>query len=367
MTNKVSAKRYHGPGLFLRYALPMALACLIMSGESRAAAPAPAFYYWKTAYDPGPASLEMMEELGCGRLYLRLFEVGLNSGGQAVPKALLRLNQRPVLPVAPVVFIETAVFEKAETDPARLAVRVAGLIGAMMEAEGLEDANEWHLDFDWAAGTRGKFFAFCREMKKHLPDGVELAATIRLDQYKNYGLTGVPPVDRVVLMSYNMAPVTNPETANSIIDSAVARQYLANPAGYPLPLDYALPLFAWVAAFDGSEFLGLLRQIPPQLFDSRYCRRQGNIFTVLRPFSVGRWQALPGQRLRLEQSAQPELEAVADLLAISAPGGRQLIFYHLDDALVSARKAHELQNILRRFHQPVDDHAVVRHSGGLRR
>ena len=80
----------------------------------------------------------------------------------------------------------------------------------------------------------------------------QLSATIRLHQVKYREETGVPPVDYGVLMYYNMGHISA-MGANSIYDRSTALRYLGKLREYPLPLDIALPMFAWgVHSADGQ-------------------------------------------------------------------------------------------------------------------
>jgi hypothetical protein len=60
--------------------------------------------------------------------------------------------------------------------------------------------------------------------------------------------TGVPPVDRGMLMFYNMGRFSADPEARAIFDLESARRYLARISSYPLPLDLALPMWSWTVA-----------------------------------------------------------------------------------------------------------------------
>src|SRR5690606_32452956 len=107
------------------------------------------------------------------------------------------------------------------------------------------------------------FFLFLKKIKERLPAGVRLSATIRLHQYKFPDKTGVPPVERGMLMFYNTGDIENPEAGNSIFQTDDARKYLVGaPENYPLPLDLALPVFSWALVFRDGELWKIIPEMP---------------------------------------------------------------------------------------------------------
>lgn len=312
------------------------------------------FYYWKTVYDPGPASLTRLRELDVQCLYLRFFEVTLNERNEPVPHATTRFDERPHLPVAPVIYFDLKVFSQPVADVDKLARNLVRRIMDMAAHHDLPLMRELHVDCDWTPSTRERFFEFTAALKKALPEDWELVATLRLDQVKNFNHTGVPKgVDRGLVMAYNMGNLRQPGAHNSIIDPRIAAIYLKPDKPYPLPLDIALPLFRWVVVFNAQdEFAGLLRDVPPELFDSFYCRNEGQkIYTVIEPFNtLDGWRVQPGYRLRLEDSPKEDVLAVAKLLAQATPQSRRLIFFHLDDKVIGEWPAGDLIEIVNSYH-----------------
>jgi hypothetical protein len=68
---------------------------------------------------------------------------------------------------------------------------------------------------------------------------------------------GVPPVDKVTLMCYNLIkPLTNKDQ-NSILDINELKLYLDKKRDYPLHIDIALPVFNWTQLYQNNQFAGL--------------------------------------------------------------------------------------------------------------
>jgi hypothetical protein len=319
----------------------------------RKAGPSISFYYWKTVFNPDKESLSRLDQVRGERLYLRFFEVTLNEEGEPAPQATTVFAQQCALPVVPVVYFENSVFRQDGLDEAALADKLLQRVLGMISAHELNAVKELHLDCDWTPATRERFFAFTAALKNILPPDWRLAITLRLDQFKNFRITGAPPAHKGILMAYNMGDIRQPGRRNSIIDPAVAAQYLKGGAQYPLPLDIALPLFSWVVVFDNKDqFQGLLRAAPPELEDARLCRDDGGgLFSVVKSFQTSGGMSIPaGWSLRLEESKTDDILAVADLLRQAVPKSEFLVFYHLDENIIREWSADDLENIAGRCH-----------------
>jgi hypothetical protein len=347
--------------ILLLISAPWFLGCRVFNNLNPTASPAAiktpisppevSFYHWRTVYQPGQTSLARLQELESDRLYLRFFEITTpDSWTEPKPQATIILSQKPSLPVAPVIYIDLAVLTSREYKAADLSLKIVKRVMDIAQAHNLKLVKELHLDCDWTRTTQDAFFALVAAVKKNLPPDWRLAVTLRLDQFKNYIYTGVPPADKGVLMTYNMGNLRQPGPTNSILDPKVAAEYLTADKPYPLPLDVALPLFSWVAVFDErNNFQGLLRSIPPELKNGRYCRaREANLFDVEQSFTTPEgWRVPAGWRLRLEESRPDELMTVARLLAKAAPQSQYLIFYHLEDGVLADWPAETLADIAR--------------------
>ena len=66
-----------------------------------------------------------------------------------------------------------------------------------------------------------------------------LSATIRLHQLKFIGESGIPPVDKGLLMCYNMGDLHRLRISNSILETAELKKYIKQLSVYPLKLDVA--------------------------------------------------------------------------------------------------------------------------------
>ena len=292
------------------------LAFLCCVACQKAQEPRMAWYWWKTVYAPDSAELAYFKATGAKQLAVRLFDVD-TSARYPFPSPKGILQQKQVWPdsveVVPVVYItRAALLYPSSLDT--LAVRIAHLVGTLMGGTNWTDI-QW--DHDWTASTRSNYFALLRLLKQQpVFKNKQFTATIRLHQLRQIQPSLLPPVNKGLLMVYNMGHLTQAGNTNSILDEAVWKSYQPYLAQYPLPLDWGLPVFAWAVQFRQDRFVAILNGVRTKevlasgivdaLPDGRYrCRRAGYI----QGFSV---QA--GDILRLEGADQSILKKIVRTL-----------------------------------------------------
>jgi hypothetical protein len=221
----------------------------------------PAFYHWKTTFHPTNFEQRTLRRLGVEKLYVRFFDVDWNPQiNEATPKATVRFATPTAgYSVVPVVFITNRTLQNLSvTGIPILARNIANEIKQIAKKQVIT-FQEVQIDCDWSETTGGRYFALLRSLRAML--GVPLSATIRLHQVKFAAKTGVPPVERGMLMAYNVADWKRADTHNSIWDAAVADRYLPFLSNYPLPLDVVLPIFRWTIAYRNGRFLKILNNM----------------------------------------------------------------------------------------------------------
>jgi hypothetical protein len=143
-------------------------------------------------------------------LYLRFFDVEASEPGASLhPVAEVVLAPGARLPagveLVPVVFLREAALRGLPPGrPEVLAREVLAAVDRRASVLGTS-YGEVQLDCDWADGTRDAWFTFLRAATAlaHARQ-LQVSATVRLHQVKYRERTGVPPVDRGMLMAYNM-------------------------------------------------------------------------------------------------------------------------------------------------------------------
>jgi hypothetical protein len=152
--------------------------------------------------------------------------------------------------LVPVVFITNRTMLNCDTT--QLLVFADKLQRKLVQLCGLS-YNEVQFDCDWTARSKENYFAFLRLMRTRL--NRRLSATVRLHQFKDPEGTGVPPVDRGMLMLYNVEDVKTYGPRNSIFNEEAAKPYLSGADHYPLPLDVALPAYSWLVHYRNGRFV----------------------------------------------------------------------------------------------------------------
>ena len=223
-----------------------------------------AFYYWRTTFRLSAAERTALAAARATRLYVRMFDVQWNATESRAEfvGAIAAAEPAPAgIEVVPVVFLRQDVFAHLDGDHIR---RLANATWAEVSrrAKPIGSApRELQLDCDWTDTTRDRFFDYLRGVRA--ASRVQLSSTIRLHQVKYRERTGVPPVDRGMLMFYNMGTFSAQPGKRAIFDAEIAAKYLARVDDYPLPLDLALPIWSWTVQLRDDRVVDLLQSTDP--------------------------------------------------------------------------------------------------------
>lgn len=317
-------------------------------------------YFWKTQFAPDSADIDFIRKHDIGRIYLRMFDVGLDKHAPAwddpvVPLGTVRFpygvfsalddTLRDVAFV-PVVYITLDALKSADERGriADLAFNIVGRVRNMCSFNEIPNVEGIQLDCDWTKGTEDSFFRLCdyvREaiLREELP--WSLSSTVRLHQLRQ----AAPPVDYGVLMVYNTGSFDNPDERNSIISLENVAPYLKRLSDYPLHLDVAYPTYSWQLLFRGRDFRGLLNGV--DVADTaRFGFEAPNRYVALEDIPYRGNRIVPGDMIKLEESGFDEIAAVKKEVD-RAMGGRTFsnILYHLDSSNLSKYNVHEINEI----------------------
>lgn len=316
----------------------------------------PAFYYWKTTWQPSEASQKTFEKGNFRKLYLRLCDIGISpETGAVVPKDVLRLGENPQLPnaeIIPVIFLEPPVLQTLKTEKSitELSGNIARFTDAFCRQQGW-NIKEFQLDCDWTSRTADVYFELVRALKKEsFFSGKTLSVTLRGHQVKYPGKGGIPPADRCMLMAYNMGDIRTLTPESSILDVPTAKDYLQNIGAYPLPIDLALPIFRWTLWYRGGRLLGILRGVDPEgLAQLPFLQKEkkGNLYRSLADTSLGGYRIQTGDLIKAESPQPDEVSAVAAYISGKLKQKAFTVaFYHLDDTNLNRYDTRQLEEIL---------------------
>lgn len=238
-----------------------------------------AYYFWRSG-DASIAERQFLKQQNIKKLYVHILDVDwsdvqgpipVNSGRmEYIDYELKQYDSFPVQ-IVPVVFITNKTFERIDTNNLGLLAQrvVRRCLPAWDEVDkGYESRHsipyrtgplkprEIQIDCDWTVKTTPAYFSFLKQLKQLLPadDSIKVSATVRLHQYKYPEKTGVPPVDRGMLMVYNISDPKQYTRNNSIFEESKAKPYFNHSKVYSLPLDIALPAWSWCIVFRKRQF-----------------------------------------------------------------------------------------------------------------
>ena len=314
------------------------------------------YYYWKTVYSPDSTEQAGIRNVGARRIFIRIMDVD-NQGpqGEAIPVSAITFREPlpDTLAVVPVVYIVNNVLKELPSHKLdSLAANICHFVSGKLKQAGKPGFDELQIDCDWTATTRDAYFGLLEAIRARVSDTVRMTATLRLHQVRNLRSSGIPPVNRVLLMCYNMGNLRQPGDHNSILDLNEMEVYLKDfLSEYPLPVDIALPLFSWSVVFRNDAYAGISKRLNPVLLSDTaiFAHEEGTSLYRLKT-------ALPDAGLRQddvvrrEETRWEDLSEAADFLAKHKRTEKfTLLFYHLDNQVLKVFSDEQLQEIVHRF------------------
>ncbi|WP_461486512.1 hypothetical protein [Pedobacter sp.] len=307
------------------------------------------FYFWKTVYQDNKTEQHYLQHFNSKELYVRIMDIDNDEMG--VPTPIAPINFKNKLPghinIIPVVFIVNDVLKNTDdTALKKMAANIIRFVNGKAAQAGKQNYTALQIDCDWTATTRQAYFSLLKEIKL-LSKGKVLSATLRLHQLKNQEKSGVPPVDKVLLMCYNMGNLRKYGSQNSILDLAELKKYANKNLGlYTMPVDLGLPLFSWAVAFRNNAYAGISKKLnKANLADKNKFNFTSQGFysakTDLPQFGIYK-----NDEIRYEESKFEEIkESTAYLAKYIANKPLNLVFYHLDESILKNFSTHDLEEI----------------------
>ena len=305
---------------------------LLLASCSKNDKPIIAFYYWKTNLKFSKTEKEVLKDNEVSKLYIRYFDIGLQ------PQTKVPFPISPIhfydsiqhFEIVPIVFIQNKVMLQSNLDVEDLAQKTIHLIDEINAANRIK-YTEIQIDCDWSLDSKNNYLKFIEQVKKL--SHKKLSATIRLHQVKYFKKTKIPNVDSGVLMFYNMGSIA-PDSLNSIYSREISERYLKSLKKYPLPLDFALPIYSWAIHIRNQKVLGLrsklnfgelkkdknFEQISPVFFRVKQSNYKNGVYYE------------ENDLLKTETISSEDLKEMADdLNDNTAQPPKEIIFYDLDE------------------------------------
>ena len=331
----------------LRIALLAAsLLCCFNACKRRHTVVLPAFYFWKSDHlSLYEEDYSLLTHLKTRRLYVKLFEVTRKQPLGLVPASKTSLCSYPNFPdstgyyapeVIPTVFINNSALTGITANESDfLADNILFLARKYYSRLEVEHWpwRELQIDCDWSASNKESYFRLLRALKQK--SGLLISCTLRLYPYKYRDKMGVPPVDRAMLMCYNLLNPLSSGDENSILSTAQLKGYLGRRSIYPLPLDIALPVYDRMQWYRQDQFSGVIHAGEADL---------SRILMPLKPY----WYELQrdtvidgdylraGDKIKYESITPDVLREAAAMLRDAVPLGdtATIAFFHLDPKIL---------------------------------
>ncbi len=351
--------------------------------------PQHSFYYWKTSFAYNDSfSQSEIKKLGLHHFYIHYCDIDWSENMKMpVPRGSLgyeayKSKYFTADSFTPVVFITNRTFQRVSDDWCdTLAIKlsnkihtITGIILGDYSRNFLQDSipegewvhggnvldsmlkvisnkkeqkiNEIQIDCDWNEGTKAKYFRFLKKFKELNKDKL-VSVTIRLYPYKYPTKVGVPPVDKGMLMCYNLGNITNEATLNSIFDINELKKYMDG-GKYPLPLDIALPLFSWQAWFRGGKYKGIIHGENFTEDTVAFKKITSNFIRFNQDTVINDIYFREGDELRWESPNQADLEKAVGMIVKKNPAYSRIVFFDWNENSIKRNEA-VIQNIFRHY------------------
>jgi len=294
------------------------------------------FYYWKTVYENNPLERKYLNAMHSKELYVRIMDVDYgDNGSQPVSPVSFKSALPDSIQLIPVVFIVNDVLKNQ--NPRQLddlAVKIVYYVEGRIKPSGRRSYQELQIDCDWTRSTRDNYFYLLRRIKSNVKlKNKILSATLRLHQLKYQGRNGIPPVDRAMLMCYNMGNLRKYGDQNSILEQKELEKYAGKNLGnYPVPLDVGLPVFSWAVVFRHKQYAGIAKRLGSGNFTDHqtFKPRGDNLYTLQKDLPA--FGLLRGDEIRLERLSADQLVAAASYIQkYLSSDTLKIIYFHLDE------------------------------------
>lgn len=307
-------------------------------------------------FSPDAEEKRVLKELQINKLYVKFFDVDWDEiRNTAIPVAEIKFEQKPdtSYKIIPVIFITNRTLLKSKgNDISLLAGHIYDKTQWIAKNNGIQ-YKELQMDCDWTDGSREKYFELINLIKEKLKTEHNLiSATIRLHQVKYSYRTGVPPVDRGMLMFYNMGKMKSGSVSNSIYNDYDAEKYVQSVKKYPLLLDVALPIFSWAIHMRYNRIIELLNKVEMQIFDdkSRFTKQADNSYVANNSFFLHGTYIMKNDIFRIEETNPEICKNAANKVANELKTcNRSIILFDLNPQNISKYENKDFEEIFNSF------------------
>lgn len=315
-----------------------AIALYSCSGDNKAIQVKRAFYCWKSNTDHiSHKEDSLIRDVGVKKLYIKFFEVERSDISGNIPVAKTRMYDYDEydidsVSVIPTVYLDNKIFiQSSREELDTLVNNVSFLTVKYSKRFGKAISGEWQMDCDWTLKSRDNYFYFLRQLKKI--SGKQISCTLRLYPYKYPEKMGVPPVDKAMLMCYNLVNPLENEDMNSILDEDELKLYLDKKRKYPLHLDVALPVFSWMQLYQNNRFKGIIYPGNQEYILSKLQKIKPLWYEFIEDEYVDGTYVRAGDRIKYESISAEKLNNAISIIKehVKLDDNTTIALFHLDE------------------------------------
>jgi hypothetical protein len=312
------------------------------------------FYYWQTTLNLTAEKIDYLNQTNSKRLYVRLFDIDTSKDAfgniEVSPVSIVRNESvwPDSIELVPVVyFTRQAIKSCGNLDT--FSLKIEKLVGQLMLVNGWK-FNEIQWDYDWTPSTKQTYFDLLVKLKqRNLFQTKIFSSTIRLHQVKHRSQSGIPPVDKGLMMCYNMGNLKSYGISNSILDMDLIEEYLSTMETYPLKLDVAFPLFHWGIQFRNKKFVAILNDISSNEMQniSTFTKEKPNLYKAKKTNLLNGFLISENDEIRIEEIALNDLKkAVSFVSDHNNNDTLNFLFFHLNETILKKYQPHDIQEII---------------------
>ena len=162
---------------------------------------------------------------------------------------------------------------------------------------------------------------------------------------------GIPPVDKAMLMCYNLSHPLEHQDSNSILDTDELKSYLKGTAKYPLHLDVALPVYSWALLYQNESFKGIVYNT--RFIDSTYTPVRPMWYRATKDKNVDEFFIRKGDLIKKETVDAAAINTTIKMLKQYLPleGTITVSLFHLDNEQLKPYKYEEIAGFYSAFTQ----------------
>ena len=327
------------------------ISAYLLSKKTTLIEPIRAFYFWEnTRKDLTKFEKETIKDLKVKKIYLKFFEIEKDRLIGIIPtaKSELHMNlKNSDVEVIPTIYVRNEVFKNvSKIELQKLAKNLNKLVVKRFKKNiksGGNLFNEIQIDCDWTESTHENYFQFLNYLKELTEK--QISATLRLYAYKFPNKMGVLPVDRAMLMCYNLIQPMEAGNRNSILDINELKKYLVGAKKYPLPLDVALPIYSSIQLYTQNKMSGIFYD-ENRAFVKSLKRINGLWYTLQKDTTIHNMYLRKGDKLKYELITKNEIQNAIKIIQsnVSLTGKTTIAFYHLSETEIKNYSYEELDN-----------------------